>query len=239
MRPQLFVYVCLLLLAQPALAGVELLNSGKVRVDWQDTRQLTALEELGKAVGFRVTRDPGFVPDTTRKLTLQQTTDPERLLFRLLHRSNHLVSYGADKEVLEVMMLGPEGRTVGVTPSTGSGSLVGSTSSTGTRPSVRSPSSTRSGSSGISGSEEIAYPVHELNRIQLQALINPGAPAPVSDSPRSAGEGQSEGVEGRPDLDPAVRATLAELTKKAQAQVQSLARQLQAASEQQNQEGDR
>ena len=225
----------LLMMTDMASARVELLDSGKVEVDWQDTEVLNALEELSQVLGFRVLlHTDAETPYPSRKLTLQQRIEPDRLLPRLLRQYSYLVRYGASG-IREVTLLGPRVATIS--------------------------SSLREGHTGSDLSQRVArtiqpdapagqpaFPVHEMNRRRLagQQSGSHALSAPASGHNGTLQEGaEAEGQESRSRptvvnpqavISPELLQDLVGLTGRARDQVVSLAQQLSSAGASQPQE---
>ena len=227
----------LLMMTNMASARVELLDSGKVEVDWQDTEVLIALEELSQVLGFRVllhTDAETLYP--SRKLTLQQRIEPDRLLPRLLRQYSYLVRYGASG-IREVTLLGPRVATISSSLPEGH---------TGSDLSQRVATTIQPGAPA----GQPAFPVHEMNRRRLAAqqsgshtlsepassdngTLQEGAETEGQESSRSRPTAVNPQAVVSPEL---LRGDLVGLTGRARDQVVSLAQQLSSAGASQPQE---
>lgn len=213
-----FILAGLLLaaLAGTAEAKVRLLKSGQVAVDWRDTPILTALNELGDAVGFRVTlpEDAGQNLNSSRKLNLRRHSTPELLLGRLLQSYNHEIRYGSDASIQEVTLLGFKGEPANPEVSAG--------------PAKPAPLAVpRPSPDGV-------LSIHELNARRLAAVVH-GPDYDESAAERFKQEVEQEELlpsDNWKNVDPAMRKTLSLLTRRARAQVEDMAAQLKAAEAQ-------
>lgn len=224
-RGALFAWLALLLQTSGASAGVELLDSGRVRVDWQDTPLVTALHELGELLDFHILTETA--PGPGQRLYLQQTAAPERLLARLLQRQNYLLRYDAAARIRELVLLGPAGRAPDVrleaAPSAPRTLGAFDPRDHHIRPRAQS------GALVPSARERLSWPAHELNLLRLPVRQSQAASMQVSEQVAEAGAGTGrEAPEPPLHVSPEVRKTLTGLTRRARDQVLSLASQLEA-----------
>lgn len=97
-------------LAWPVHGDVEVLDTDRVRVDWQDVQVLDSARELAGSLEFRISSTVGqILSDPAERVNLSMHGNPERILSRLLQRYNYVVRYESAGDIAEVTIMGREG----------------------------------------------------------------------------------------------------------------------------------